>query len=439
MILSPSDVRDLQAAAEVTVGGRAQRVGDHDLIVFDSVCRLKVACAFDAPPELDGCIVALRGEWTAGLDGFLDRAALVSTHGGRPNRDVARLAGGVGAALAMRARALHAVRATFAARGFLEVETPTLVPCPGLDSHLDAFAIAPKPGAQSETKERALTEETPRDGAALPPSLPAPRFADEREQAEPTLFLATSPEYQMKRLLVGGVPRCFQLGRAYREGEIGGRHNPEFTMLEWYRAFGSMEDVMTDTEDVVRAVVAACAAPSSTLHAYVAPPRFARLRVADAFRDIAGVSEDAMLELAHHDEGRFFEILAFEIEPTFADAPHPIFLTHYPRPMASLARLDVEDPRYALRFELYVRGVELCNGFDELTDPVEQRARFVADREARIASGRPAYPLDERFLQALEEGMPPSAGNALGFDRLVMLALEKASIEDVLAFPHAEL
>ena len=306
----------------------------------------------------------------------------------------------MGHALQMRDLALRAVRKLFHERRFIEVETPTIVPCPGLDSHLDAFAVG--------------------DNAN------APRF------------LATSPEYQMKRLLVAGVPRCFQLGRAYRQGEVGQRHNPEFSMLEWYRAFGSMEEVMGDTEAVVRAVINASASPGASIRAEVARP-FLRMTVAEAFKRYCNIDEPEMLALADQDEDTFFRKLAFEIEPQFCELEQPLFLLRYPRPMASLAALDEQDPRYANRFELYVRGVELCNGFDELTDPSEQRARFEHDQAQRAANKQPVYPLDHRFLAALEEGMPPSAGNALGFDRLLMLALEQRSLEQVLAFPESEL
>jgi lysyl-tRNA synthetase class 2 len=303
--------------------------------------------------------------------------------------DVARFGElGVGLALRARSRVVAGIRAYFEAESFLEVETPAMVICPGLDTHLDAFAIA-----------------------------------------ESGRFLITSPEYQMKRLLVGGVPRCFQLARCFRRGELGGRHNPEFTMLEWYRAFAGADAIMRDTEAIV---VAALAGGAQALD--LARP-FQRLSVKDAFQRYGKIDEAEMLRLAHEDDERFFRVLIEDVEPALEALQAPVFLHDYPAKMASLARLSPSDPRYAERFELYAAGLELSNGFSELTDPAEQRERFERDQRDRAALGKPVYPIDERFLAGLEAGMPPAAGNALGLDRLVALALDRSSIGDVIAFP----
>ena len=163
---------------------------------------------------------------------------------------------------------------------------------------------------------------------------------------------------------------------------------------------------------------------------------FARCTVAQAFERFAGVPGDEALRLANEDPDRFFFLLVDQVEPAIAQLPAPLFLTEFPAPFASLARLKASDPRVCERFELYVGGLELCNGFGELTCPEEQRARLVRDQEARRAEGKPVYPIDEAFLQALEEGMPPSAGNALGFDRLVALALGARHLAQVLSFPE---
>jgi lysyl-tRNA synthetase class 2 len=278
-----------------------------------------------------------------------------------------------------------------------------MVPSPGLDRHLDAFEIA---------------------------------------GAEPPRFLITSPEYQMKRLLVGGIPRCFQIARCFRRGEVGGRHNPEFTMLEWYRAFADAEEVVRDTEEIVRAVAGAFGDRDALVVGArrIALDRpFVRTTVAQAFRDHAGVEEHEMLAWANDDEETFFRVLVDRVEPRLASLDVPVVLHRYPAKMASLARLAPDDPRYAERFEVYVAGLELSNGFGELTDPVEQRARFERDRSERRAAGQPVYPIDERFLAALASGMPPSAGNALGLDRLVMLGASKDEIGDVLALPEGVL
>ena len=162
---------------------------------------------------------------------------------------------------------------------------------------------------------------------------------------------------------------------------------------------------------------------------------FERLAVADAFARWAGVPAEDAIALATRDEDRFFRLLVDAVEPALAGSPRPVFLVDYPAPFASLARLSARDPRVAERFELYVAGVELCNGFGELTDAAEQRARLVRDQEARRQAGKPVYPIDERFLAALEEGMPPSAGNALGLDRLVAVCLGGTNIGAVSAFP----
>jgi lysyl-tRNA synthetase class 2 len=158
------------------------------------------------------------------------------------------------------------------------------------------------------------------------------------------------------------------------------------------------------------------------------------MTVAEAFRRIAGIALDDVLP----DEERFFRILVERIEPGLG-YPRPVFLTHWPASMASLARLVPTDPRWADRVEAYVDGVELSNGFGELIDPEEQRARLLRDRDERRRTGRDDYPIDERFLAALEEGLPPSGGNALGLDRLVMLVTGASSIADVLAFPQSRL
>ncbi len=298
--------------------------------------------------------------------------------------------------LAERARLLRAVRAFFDAKDFLEVETPTLVPSPGMDLHLDAFPVV-----------RAD------DGFGRP------------------LWLATSPEYQMKRLLADGHPRIYQIGRSYRRGELGAQHNPEFTMLEWYRGDAGMEDVLRDTEELVAAVSGGALVVDGVR--VDATPPFDRLTVAEAYARFAGVDEAELLRLARTDEDRFFRLYVERVEPALATLPRATFLVDYPAEMASLARKKPADPRFAERFELYAHGLELCNGFGELVDPVEQRARFEADQAARRERGLPVYPIDEAFLASLAR-MPPSGGNALGLDRLIALACGTKRIGDVMAF-----
>lgn len=209
-------------------------------------------------------------------------------------------------------------------------------------------------------------------------------------------------------------------------------------MLEWYRAFAGSAAVMRDTEQLVAHVARTMLDGSTVIGGRgtpidVAPP-WQRMTVDRAFRTYAGVGVSEVLP----DEERFFRILVDRVEPELGRM-RPVFLTHWPASMASLARIDPSDPSVCDRFEAYVGGVELCNGFGELTDPVEQRRRLRADQERRLAEGKIAYPIDERFVGALEEGMPPSGGNALGFDRLVMLLLGAERVGDVMAFPAERL
>jgi lysyl-tRNA synthetase class 2 len=297
-----------------------------------------------------------------------------------------------------RAAVCAGSRRLFDARGFVEVQTPVVVPSPGLDVHLDAFEV------------------TGGDRGA-------PRW------------LSTSPEYQMKRLLAAGWSRIYQVAPCFRRGELGARHNPEFTMLEWYRAGAHVAEVMGDTEQLVAAVTGgAVRLGERTID--VRPP-FERVSVCDAFARFAGWSREQTLDAAAGDEGRYFRALVDEVEPGLSGLDRAVFLVDYPASQASLARVRPDDPAVAERFELYVAGVELCNGFGELVDPVEQRARLVRDQAARRARGLPVYPIDERFLAALSR-VPPSAGNALGLDRLAALTCGTTEIADVVAFTADE-
>jgi lysyl-tRNA synthetase class 2 len=303
-----------------------------------------------------------------------------------------------------RAHALESARTFFASRGYLEVETPIAVHSPGLDLHLDAFEAVP----------------TGVRGTASPPR-----------------FLSTSPEYQMKRLLAAGYGRIFQITRAFRAGELGERHNTEFTILEFYRPNAGVEAVMRDTEQLVARITGGFVTlDGRTID--VRPP-LPRITLLDAFERFAKTAPDETLRLAAHDEDAFFEKLAFEVEPALATWDRGVFVTEYPASQASLAQKKPGDPRVAERFELYVAGVELCNGFGELTDVVEQRARLEHDQVERARRGKPVYPIDERFLDALAVGMPASGGNAIGFDRLVALACGTRAISDVMAFSDSEL
>jgi lysyl-tRNA synthetase class 2 len=298
-----------------------------------------------------------------------------------------------------RADACAAVRRFFAARGFVEVQTPLMVPSPGLDVHLDAFEVS---GGDRGS----------------------PRW------------LITSPEYQMKRLLADGWTRIFQIAPCFRRGEAGEQHNPEFSMLEWYRANAGVDDVMCDTEQLVAEVTGGWIQLGERL-IDVRPP-FERLSVCDAFARFAGWSRSETLDAASNDETRYFRELVERVEPGLECMERGVFLVDYPAAQASLARTKPDDALLAERFELYVAGVELCNGFGELVDATEQRRRLVRDQTERAKRELPVYPIDERFVDALQR-VPPSGGNALGLDRLVALSCGTKDISNVMAFTTDEL
>ena len=315
----------------------------------------------------------------------------------------------------LRRRALlsQGTRAFFTARGYTEVETSCAVPVPGEEVHLRAFR----------------TEREHPDG---------------RREA---LWLHTSPEFAMKRLLVAGVGPIFQLARVWRNGEGSDLHAAEFTMLEWYRPGAGMNSLIDETSAYLRAVlppIVTCRGVTTDLS------RIERLTVAEAFAryagadvlaaadDAPGLAASAGMRLREGEtwEDLFFRLLLERIEPHLGRA-HPTFLTHWPAAQAALARRDPADPRVAERFELFVCGIELANAFVELTDAGEQRARFEADRARRHALFGADWPLDEDFLAALAFGMPPSAGIALGFDRLAMIASGADRIDQVLWQPDS--
>jgi lysyl-tRNA synthetase class 2 len=262
----------------------------------------------------------------------------------------------------------------------------------------------------------------------------------------------------MKRLLARGFPRIFQLARVFRNGELSPQHNPEFTMLELYRAGADYRGIMEDLEQLVGACALALCAGHEVCGAAgpldLSPP-FERLPVAEAFRQLASVDlaacgdrADRLFQAARAAgvdpgppgepfEDVFFRIFLERVEPALG-AARPVYLVDWPAPMAALARLKASNPGVAERFELYAGGLELANGFSELTDAAEQRRRLLAEREARRRLARPLHPVDERFLADLAR-MPAAGGVALGFDRLLMLLAGARSIDEVLLFPASGL
>jgi len=268
--------------------------------------------------------------------------------------------------LVRRAEVLRALRAFFDARGFIEVETAVRIPAPAPEPHIDCPASG-------------------------------------------TWFLRASPELQMKKLLAAGLERIYQIGPCFREGERGARHNPEFTMLEWYRAHAGYLEILDDMEALVGGILKL-------------PRPFPRLTVRAAYRTWAGWDP-----FVAFDQDRFDEDMALKIEPNLPAGP--VFLMDYPPAAASLSKLRGD---VAERWELYFNGLELANAFTELTDSAEQRRRFEAARAERRACGEADYPLDDDFLDALR-AMPPAGGVALGVDRLVMCACGVKNIEGVRA------
>lgn len=313
------------------------------------------------------------------------------------------------------------VRETLTDLGYDEVETPILVRSPGLEPAIQAFR----------------TEFLPEMGSV----------------ARRPLWLHTSPEYAMKRLLADGWERIFQLTKVFRNGEVSPTHNPEFTMLEFYRTRVDYHVLMDDVE---RLVVSCARSVGHETHiswqgrSIDLRGPFERLTVRDAFlretgidirqhRETKSLADAARAARFHVPDAPaswddvFFAVFLTAVEPKLG-LGRPTFLVEYPAHMAALARLKPEDPTVAERFELYAGGLELANGFSELTDAAEQRARFVAEQEERRRAGKEVYPLDEKFLDGVGR-MPPAAGVAIGFDRLAMLLTDAASITDVLLFP----
>ncbi len=308
--------------------------------------------------------------------------------------------------LRLRAQILTKIRAFFAARGVLEVETPLLCHATVTDLHLQSFSTAYNPGGNI---------------------------------AEETLYLQTSPEYAMKRLLAAGSGPIYQICKSFRnDGESGRCHNPEFTMLEWYRPGFSHHDLMTETDDLLQEI----------LHTSKAE----RLSYAEAFQRYAdidphnataehlkkqtiklGISELENFE--SDDRDSWLQLLmAHFIEPKIGQE-QPTFIYDFPITQAALARIRQDNPPVAERFEIYFKGMELANGFHELTDAKEQEQRFIKDLAKREKIAFPKVPIDYLFLAALQHGLPSCAGIALGIDRLMMLAMQAHTLDEVISFP----
>ena len=287
-----------------------------------------------------------------------------------------------------RAQVLQAIRQYFSEQGFLEVETPVRIPANAPEEYID----------------------------------PVPTL---------TWQLQTSPEICMKRLLCRGYDKLFQICRCWRSEERGTRHLSEFTMLEWYRSNADYHNLMQDCLGLLQHVADSCTIDScfTRNHSKIDPhATWQHFSVKEAFLRFAKADVLASIE-----NRLFDELLTGLVEPSFEKYNVPVILQDYPAQLAALSRLHTDQPDVAERFELYVGGLELANGFSELTDPQEQRRRFIKANQIRKQMGKPELPLPEPFLTELS-AMPPAAGIALGVDRLVMLTVGADCIDQVVAF-----
>ena len=305
------------------------------------------------------------------------------------------------ASLRLRAELLKKLRTFFDIRGVMEVETPALSRAAVTDRHLASFRVDGSPGG--------------------------------------ALYLHTSPEFPMKRLLAAGSGDIYQVSKVFRAGEAGRLHNPEFTLVEWYRLGFDHHRLMREVAELVQSLVPGLRQS----------PEYLSYR--EAFRQHAGFDpliadrQTCIVALRRHakalpaedalDYDGWLDLVAGEIVYPALGNGRLTFVLDYPANQAALARIHPGDPPVAERFEMFLHGVELANGFHELADAKEQRQRFERDLEFRKATGLPAMPMDEHFLAALTQGLPECAGVALGFDRLVMRAAGAHSIQEIIAFP----
>lgn len=305
--------------------------------------------------------------------------------------------------LRLRARLLAQTRDFFHARGVWEVETPLLSQAATPDPQLHSFAVPTLAGGQ-------------------------------------TYYLHTSPEFPMKRLLAAGSGSIYQICKVFREAEAGRRHNPEFTLLEWYRIGFDLHALMEEVDALVRKLL------RHQVSGYLPLTDTQSFSYREALARFAGIdplnAEAAALQRCARDHGldvpalgderdAWLDLLMSHVVEPALPRNCPVFIYDYPASQAALARIRGD---VAERFELYFNGMELANGFHELTDAAEQRQRFEAENQRRLQTGQPAMPLDTHFLAALEQGLPDCAGVALGFDRLLMLIAGKPDIAAVLSF-----
>lgn len=320
--------------------------------------------------------------------------------------------------LILRAHIIKTMREYFWETGCIEIDAPSLIALPGQEPNIE----------------------------------PIPLTVHTHEKNALPVFLHTSPEYVMKKALSVDIGDCFYLGAAYRNYEsLGGLHHPEFTMLEWYRTQTDYHAIMEDIAQLLQKISHTLTQAGHTLpNIFTTPP--VQISVSQLFETYLGVSDNAYLnipqlqqlcqeknihfETSDRYEELFYRLFLIYIEPHLGiDAP--MIVHSYPAQMASLARLNPEDPRFAERFELYINGIEIANCFTELTNGAEQQARLTAEAQTRTAQGSITYPIDLAFIEAVNELLPCS-GIALGIDRLIMLLLGCKNIRDVLVLPLSQ-
>lgn len=292
--------------------------------------------------------------------------------------------------LRKRAAMMSALRQWFAREDFLEVESPVRLPAPALEDYIDAV------------------------------------------ESGKGMWLRTSPELHLKRLLAAGYPRIFEIGPCFRFGESGDHHREEFTMLEWYRLQGSWTDLMADAQGMVAAALEATNPGQKTIpfrgQSIDFSGEWPRLTVSEAFGRYASISLRQAI-----DEGKFELVLCTEVEPHLGNGA-PLFLTEYPMECSGLSAALPGKPGFVARWELYVAGLEIGNACTELADPPEQERRFLATADLRAADNRPVYPMDQPFMNAMWNGFPLCAGTAIGLDRLAMVLANADDIAEVKAF-----
>ena len=346
--------------------------------------------------------------------------------------------------LRFRAGLLRRLRMFFDQHGFLEVETPILSRDIVVDRHLDPFCVEGGQGS-GVRGQGAGSSIHPSSSGPHPNPLPKGEGTADFSPApkgEGTaagrLWLQTSPEFAMKRLLAAGGEAIYQVARVFRQDELGPLHNPEFTLVEWYRSGDDMQRGMQLTsdlcDDVLRRGPAERMSYREAFQQYVGldPHTADGQRLAAAART-SGIEPPASLSL--EDRDGWLDLLMVERIQPHLGIEQPVLLYDYPASQAALARVRPGDPPVAERFELYVAGIELANGYHELLDPAELRARNAQINAQRQAEGKMALPEQSRLLQAMEAGLPPAVGVALGFDRMVMLAAGAKTIAEVIAFP----